>query len=112
MDPAAQPSGAPVSGGVVTAISTVVFSGLADQGRYVAFAAGIGVRFTTATSGLQQSVAVPDRERIKALELGGASSGGGGGGGTPGSILVTAPGDTLPSPIGQAATTLWIRMRE
>jgi type IV secretory pathway VirB9-like protein len=109
MNTAAQPSGAPVSGGVVTSIGTVAFTGLADTGRYVAYATGTGVRFATATSGLQQSVAIPDRERIAALELGGTGSGSGG---TPGLIIVTAPGDPLPSPAGQAATTLWIRMRE
>lgn len=67
-DASRPPTGAPVSTGVVDAANTVVFGGLADRRRYVAYADGQGVRFAVATSGLQTSVATPDRERIKMLE--------------------------------------------
>jgi hypothetical protein len=50
----------------------------------VAWADGTGVRFTTAPAGLHQSVATPDRERIKLLEDQVATGTGGSGGGTGG----------------------------
>jgi hypothetical protein len=89
MNTAAAPPGAPLGGGVVTLAGTVAFTGLADNTRYVAFADGLGVRFATAVPGLHQSVAVPDRERIKLLEDQVAAGGGGGGGGTGGLDLYT-----------------------
>jgi hypothetical protein len=89
MNTAAAPPGAPLGGGVVTLAGTVAFTGLADNARYVAFADGLGVRFATAVPGLHQSVAVPDRERIKLLEDQVAAGGGGGGGGTGGLDLYT-----------------------
>jgi hypothetical protein len=89
MNTAAAPPGAPLGGGVVTLAGTVAFTGLADNTRYVAFADGVGVRFATAVPGLHQSVAVPDRERIKLLEDQVAAGGGGGGGGTGGLDLYT-----------------------
>jgi hypothetical protein len=90
-DPAMRPSGPNVASGPVTAQGTVTFTGLADQARDVAWAAGTGVRFATAPAGRQQPVAVPDRERIKSLEdqIGtgtGTGGGGGGGGGTGGTL--------------------------
>jgi hypothetical protein len=101
----AQPSGGVLSSGVVTAAGTVSFAGLADQGRYVAWAAGTGIRFTLAPEGLQQPVAVPDRERIKALEER-ADSGGGTAGGGGGDVVVTMTG-AEPS---TAAGNLWIEV--
>jgi hypothetical protein len=78
------PSGPQVTSGVTTSGGTVSFTGLAEQARYVAWALGSGVRFGTATSGLQQLVALPDRERIKLLE---DQGGGTGGGGSTGGVL-------------------------
>jgi hypothetical protein len=67
-DARSAPSGPSAASSAVTSAGTVAFSDLADKRRYVAYAAGQGVRFATATSGLQASVATPDRERIKLLE--------------------------------------------
>jgi hypothetical protein len=74
-DPRATPYGAATTAAAVAAAGTVAFTGLDDNRRYVAYALGQGVRFGTATAGLQAPVATPDRERIKALED--ALSGGG-----------------------------------
>jgi hypothetical protein len=78
------PFGPGVTGSSVAAAGTVTFTGLADRAAYVAWADGTGVRFTTAPAGLHQSVATPDRERIKLLEDQAATGTGGSGGGTGG----------------------------
>jgi hypothetical protein len=95
LNPPAQPSGPAVVASVVSSGGTVAFSGLADQGRYVAWAANAGVRFTISPGGLQQPVSIPDRERITALE---SQAGSGTGGGTPGTagVLLINAGDPLP----------------
>jgi hypothetical protein len=81
-DPRATPYGAATTAAAVAAAGTVAFTGLDDNRLYVAYALGQGVRFGTATAGLQAPVATPDRERIKALEdaLSGGGTGGSGGG--------------------------------
>jgi hypothetical protein len=89
------PFGPGVTGSSVATAGTVTFTGLADRAAYVAWADGTGVRFTTAPAGLHQSVATPDRERIKLLEdqagtgSGGGGGTGGGGGGTSGLTVDT-----------------------
>jgi hypothetical protein len=96
LNPPFRPSGPAVVTSTVTAGGTVAFTSLADQGRYVAWAANAGVRFTISPAGLQQPVAIPDRERITALEA--RAGTGTGGGTTPASagVLLINAGDPLP----------------
>jgi hypothetical protein len=68
VDTARAPSGPQVTTGTVAPGGSVTFTGLAEQGRYAAYALGTGVRFGTGPTGPQQPVAIPDRERLKTLE--------------------------------------------
>lgn len=63
------PAGASLTAAVVVN-GTVSFGGLAENTRYVAYAAGVGITFLIAQSGLSDPVAKTDRERLKLLELG------------------------------------------
>jgi hypothetical protein len=91
VDTGRAPFGPTVTSGTVSAIGTVNFDGLEDQARYVAYTLSQGVRFGTSPVGLQQAVAIPDRERIKALEDNVGTGSGSGGGGTSGGV----GGDTV-----------------
>jgi hypothetical protein len=100
-DPLRAPSGAATASGTVTSTNTVLFDGLDDNRRYVAYALGQGVRFATSATGLQASVAVPDRERIKALEdavVPGAQSG----------TLIENPVSGWPDRPDTTGSVLWI----
>jgi hypothetical protein len=71
------PSGAQVVASQVVADGEVTFTGLTQGVRYVAWAEPTGVTFLVAQSGLQAPVSVPDRERIKVLEVQGSPAGSG-----------------------------------
>jgi hypothetical protein len=76
---AAAPSGATVTTGTVSSDGTLELTGLAEDARYVAFAAGLPVRFKVVPSRLREGE-LSDRERLREIELNGVSGGGAGGG--------------------------------